>query len=435
MRALSLAAEAQVREKREQAEEGNRRREAATAAEWAKVTTSTAALAPPLIPSPAPNSTLAQQTPPTSTADGTTTATPPKTDSNSGIHIKDSADVLKPLGQMSLIEFEGDNFNPFDTASLQAINDMEVLQTISLAPPPPAPSESPATPDGVLQLSDGGNMLPASPGQSSVSNTQPVSAIPSSVTTASITATVSGGHPLQQIPLQFSGLPLPPIAAHPQPTFLTSSCGSGVLSTSPSQTSSAPHAATAHPYPSLPTLPVLPPISTSLTPSHSAPTHTTTPSSQPSSSHPNPPMYPPRSQGTPQQRLEQPPSIPASSSPPVSVTHTQPSLSPYPSLVQPPTHTQFAPLPGTSPTAAPYLPVQPSQTGSSGGASVGGEGDSGGVGDLVSIGDSGGGSAVGQPTARKVCVCVCVCVCVYVCAHVCVFVYNMYMYVCNVLQE
>jgi len=58
---------------------------------------------------------------------------------------RDKLNVLKPLGELSLSEFEGDNFNPFDAASLQAINDMEVLQTISLVPVAEESSPAPAS--------------------------------------------------------------------------------------------------------------------------------------------------------------------------------------------------------------------------------------------------------------------------------------------------
>lgn len=37
---------------------------------------------------------------------------------------------IKSLGQLSIREFEGDDYDPFEIASLQAINDMEVLQSV-----------------------------------------------------------------------------------------------------------------------------------------------------------------------------------------------------------------------------------------------------------------------------------------------------------------
>ena len=43
---------------------------------------------------------------------------------------KDNSNVIKSLGQMSIREFEGDNLDPFEITSLQAINDLEVLQSV-----------------------------------------------------------------------------------------------------------------------------------------------------------------------------------------------------------------------------------------------------------------------------------------------------------------
>jgi len=70
----------------------------------------------------------------------------PVTASDGGVNTKDltggeadggrggGVDVIKSLGQMSIREFEGDNNDPFEIASLQAINDMEVLQSVLQSP-------------------------------------------------------------------------------------------------------------------------------------------------------------------------------------------------------------------------------------------------------------------------------------------------------------
>ena len=51
--------------------------------------------------------------------------------------MKTSDDTLKSLGQLSIREFEGDISDPFEITSLQAINDMEILQTVLQPTAPP----------------------------------------------------------------------------------------------------------------------------------------------------------------------------------------------------------------------------------------------------------------------------------------------------------
>ena len=404
IRTISLAAEAQAREKREKTEEEKQRIEAAAAAERAKVTTSTAELPPPLIPSPAQQHTFTK-TPPTNKTDASETQQPENGDSSSAIHIKDFGNIIKPLGEMSFSEFESDNFNPFDTASLQAINDMEILQTISLAPPPQG--DSPPRPSGTTTVVQSERNLAGHPGVPLSSYVAPVSGTPISV-----------GGALPQGPIQFPGLPLPPIGGPAsQPSFAPST--SSVLGASPGQTqistsssSNVQLQVSPLPHPSLPTLPVLPPIGTNLTSSHSYPTHTSTPSSsnqQPTLSS-SQPTYPfPRPQGTfpqpcsssppkptstphphprPQGTLTQPSST--LSSTPVTSTLPQPSLASYPSIAAlsfPPTSTtQFAPPTGSSPTlATSYLPVSAAAAAASGGIRSD-SGGGGGTGTLFTIG-------------------------------------------------
>ena len=78
----------------------------------------------PLLPIlPTLSSTILTPTPVTTTmADGNTAVS---TTESSG-----SVNAIVSLGQLSLMEFEGDNSDPFEMATLQAINDFEVLQSV-----------------------------------------------------------------------------------------------------------------------------------------------------------------------------------------------------------------------------------------------------------------------------------------------------------------
>ena len=428
IRTISFAAEAQAREKREEEEEKKRRIEAAAAAERAKVSSSTSFLQPPLIPSPANTSS-------NNTSNDSGAPLNKESAVTSGILVKDSTNALKPLGEMCLSEFEGDNFNPFDATSLQAINDMEVLQTISLAPP---------------QRNVGTNTPQVSsshtPRQSVVTDGRSAVVAPApNVSSANVSVNSDVGPtppPTQIIPIQFSPKPspLPPISAPSQPVINSNSAPStSVLSTSPHQQMIHPPSLSSlptHPHPSLPTLPILPPISTNVNQSHSEPTNTNTyPIMTPSSSNsqtrptpqqrqqyppmsqgtptplpqtnpqqPTPQQYPPMSQGTPttlpQTNPQQPthsmyppmsqgtsttPSI-SLSSPHTSTapnTHTQ-NVTPYPSLPQ---STHFPTL-LNGPVTTPYPPTQPTVI-------------EGSVGTLVNLGDDDDVSTTPTPSQQQ----------------------------------
>ena len=62
---------------------------------------------------------------------------PPATDNSSSATANDKMDatIFKSLGNWSIKDFEGDTMDPFEIASLQAINDMEELQSV-LQPTP-----------------------------------------------------------------------------------------------------------------------------------------------------------------------------------------------------------------------------------------------------------------------------------------------------------
>lgn len=67
-----------------------------------------------------------------------------------------TTDIFKSLGNWSLREFEGDAMDPFEITSLQAINDMEVLESV-LQPRPAVGVASPPT-----QATTTSSVLPAS---------------------------------------------------------------------------------------------------------------------------------------------------------------------------------------------------------------------------------------------------------------------------------
>lgn len=58
---------------------------------------------------------------------------------------KSTSDVFKSLGNWSIKEFEGEAMDPFEIASLQAINDMEMLQSVLQPMQTPATAPLPAT--------------------------------------------------------------------------------------------------------------------------------------------------------------------------------------------------------------------------------------------------------------------------------------------------
>lgn len=366
---MSLAAEAQAREKRELEEEKKRRIEAAAAAERAKVTSSSNALPPPLIPSPGsailtPKPASQPQTAPLT--NGIDSA-PASNNTTADVPIGDSSKLIKPLGEMSLTEFEGDNFNPFDSASLQAINDMEILQTISLLPIPENSTLPLQTSTSSSQISSHSGSA-TSQGQTVVTYSRPLAAITTGRVPLS-SGSVANGPPVQ---LNFSGPQ--PLAVPSQPALPVSS----VASTN--RPSISPHLGSPSsgvvqqaqsvplPNPSLSSHPVLPPIGTNITHSHSEPANPSTlhpvpippPSSQPANPLPLPPtlpMFPPSPQGT-----NSPPTVPPSLPPPSSnpPPSSSPSSSPSMGIIPAnPTPSHPIPLPRTSLSPYPTLP-QPS---------------------------------------------------------------------------
>ena len=91
---------------------------------------------PPIIPGgdilkPTPVSLVGSTGQSSSESDETGQASSAGSESDGKNKIKASeSDALKSLGQMSIREFEGDSSDPFEITSLQAINDMEILQTV-----------------------------------------------------------------------------------------------------------------------------------------------------------------------------------------------------------------------------------------------------------------------------------------------------------------
>ena len=103
--------------------------------------------------------------------------------------------VFKSLGNWSIKEFEGDAMDPFEIASLQAINDMEELQSVLQPTPPPttaatiaaaasASSSSPSSPAVQVGVSSSSHSLVA-PSQS-----PPVTAASHQSTTATQLSTI-----------------------------------------------------------------------------------------------------------------------------------------------------------------------------------------------------------------------------------------------------
>lgn len=108
--------------------------------------------------------------------------------------------IFKSLGNWSIKEFEGDVMDPFEITSLQAINDMEELQSVllpltSTAPPPP-PAVSAAPPPPVSTAPS-----PATTSAVAVASATPplaVSVLPSAVTLPS--ASTSSSSSLAPLP-------------------------------------------------------------------------------------------------------------------------------------------------------------------------------------------------------------------------------------------
>jgi len=71
----------------------------------------------------------------TETSQASTDSDSPK--STSGVEVTVEQPPLKALGELSIREFEANLDDPFEIASLQAINDMEVLQSVLQPIPPP----------------------------------------------------------------------------------------------------------------------------------------------------------------------------------------------------------------------------------------------------------------------------------------------------------
>ena len=243
MRTLSFAAEARAREEKQQQEEEQRRREAAAAAaaaEQAKLKSAPPPLPPPLIPtSTILTPTRAHPTAvPTSNSSNSTSVSDvgPKEEPRDR-QSKGPGD-LKRLGEWSIREFEGDNFTPFDSASLEAINDLEVLQTISLVPVVEGRTGSQV---GSSSATGIGQSMFAGP----TANAASTSGISTSTCTSSISTPTAAG----------SGPSLFSSEHPPHPTLSPSSPPGVQLNCSTSQ----------------PVLPILPSVATGLTQSTSTP--------------------------------------------------------------------------------------------------------------------------------------------------------------------
>ena len=117
--------------------------------------------------------------------------------------------VFKSLGNWSIKEFEGDAMDPFEIASLQAINDMEELQSVlqPTSAPPPLVGATAATITAASAAASSTVVQGASsssPAMVVSSQSQVPIAIPhhhSSAATAAVQSSPSGGpHPLQTSP-------------------------------------------------------------------------------------------------------------------------------------------------------------------------------------------------------------------------------------------
>ena len=107
-----------------------------------------------------------------------------------------SAPPIRSLGQMSIREFEGDTMDPFELASLQAINDMaelqSVLQSTVCLPAPPPNSSAPL----LLTLASGPQGLAPPHGHSPAPplSTGTAAAVPISVSAPALPPSSASSH-------------------------------------------------------------------------------------------------------------------------------------------------------------------------------------------------------------------------------------------------
>lgn len=116
------------------------------------------------------------------------------------------------LGEMSLRDFEGDSSDPFEAASLQAINDMELLQTVLIQHTPHPPLQPQPRGDTVAMATAPQPLPSSQPALGGASQQQQLNLGQSNVTHPQSNAMTA------QPPL-YGGLPLvlPPVRHMPHP--------------------------------------------------------------------------------------------------------------------------------------------------------------------------------------------------------------------------
>ena len=219
-------------------------------------------------------------------------------------------DALKSLGQMSIREFEGDTSDPFEITSLQAINDMEILQTV--LQPMTTPPAAIITCGTVLPVATPSTVIAHQPATA----TPAVQAATPSVHSAGAGLTSSSSHLSQ--PVMSTGAQ-PSSAQQPHPPAITTVTPSLPVQV-PQRTSSSPQVGVAcGSSPSNPFLPTSAPAqSVAVNPFFQQPVPTSISMVSPlTSTNPflansppavgPPPLGPPASTGPP------PPTVPASS--------------------------------------------------------------------------------------------------------------------------
>ena len=404
----------------------------------------------PIIPTL--SSTILTPTPVTTT--GSSSGTSINHSTGDGGSVDGAVGAIKSLGEMSIREFEGDNNDPFEIASLQAINDMEVLQSVlqpavcttaSAMPPPSSISTSPQTtavvsmpaatarqvahrqphpqlhtqPPTAKQLASS-HATPAASDLAAVFGSPPVSSATQSTTNC----------PLIQQQQQAPSVPLSSVVQKPPPP---------IQQHLPSSIPQQPPCVPQQP----PCVPQQPPsVPQQLT---SVPQQLTSVPQQPPSVPQQPPSVPQQPPSVPQQPPcvpQQPLSVPQQ---PPSVQQQPTSVQQQPSLIQPQvsnvttvSHTNpFLAAPEASssqsggyPSTNPFMVAVSTTSPPSSTPAGGGQEPS--VGTLIEIEPHANKPAAAIPVTQMVgcvcgCVCVRVCVCICVCFFVCVYVV-LYMY-------
>ena len=387
----------------------------------------------PIIPTL--SSTILTPTPVTTT--GSSSGTSINHSTGDGGSVDGAVGAIKSLGEMSIREFEGDNNDPFEIASLQAINDMEVLQSVlqpavcttaSAMPPPSSISTSPQTtavvsmpaatarqvahrqphpqlhtqPPTAKQLASS-HATPAASDLAAVFGSPPVSSATQSTTNC----------PLIQQQQQAPSVPLSSVLQKPPPPIQQH-----LPSSIPQQPPCVPQQPPCVPQ-QPPCVPQQPP-SVSQQPT-SVPQQPTSVPQQPPSVPQQPPCVPQQPPSVPQQ----PPSVPQQ---PTSVPQQPSLIQPQVSNVTTVSHTNpFLGAPEASssqsggyPSTNPFM-VAVSTTSPPSSTPAGGSQEPS-VGTLIEIEPHANKPAAAIPVTQMVgCVCGCVCVCVCVCAYVFVF--------------